>query len=77
MYSYHSVLECYKMFSGVKLSINKIVLFYLFVKNEAYNIKIKFRVGGNLKIFCFCMSANTAASDKGISLKRKILEKVL
>ena len=43
--------------------------------NEAYNIKIKIRVGGILKILCFCLYANMAASDKGISLKRKILEK--
>ena len=40
-------------------------------RNEAYNIKIKIRVGGILKIFCFCSYANMAASDKGISLKRK------
>ena len=43
--------------------------------NEGYNIKINIRVGGILKIFCFCSYANMAASDKGISLKRKILEK--
>ena len=29
MYSCHSILECYDLFSGVKLSIS--VLFYLFV----------------------------------------------
>ena len=43
--------------------------------NEAYNIKIKIRVGGILTIICFCSNTNMAASDKGISLKRKILEK--
>ena len=44
--------------------------------NEAYNIKIKISVGGTLKIFCFCSYTNMAASDKVISLNRKILEKV-
>ena len=44
--------------------------------NEAYtNIKIKIRVGGILKTFWFCSYINMAASDKGISLKRKTLEK--
>ena len=41
--------------------------------NEACYIKIKIRVRGILKIFCFCSYANMAASDKGISLKREIL----
>ena len=45
--------------------------------NEAYNIKIKIRLGGISKIFCFCSHANMAASDKGISLKRKFLKKFL
>ena len=45
--------------------------------NEAYNIKIKIRLGGILKIFCFCSHANMAASDKGISLKKKFLKKFL
>ena len=40
------------------------------VTNEAYS-----RVRASLKIFCFCWYASMAASDKGISLKRKILEK--
>ena len=44
--------------------------------SEVYNIKIKIRVRGILKIFCFCSYASMAASDKGISLKKKILEKV-
>ena len=44
--------------------------------NETYNIKIEIRVRGILKIFCFCSHANVGASDKGISLKREILEKV-
>ena len=44
--------------------------------NEAYNIKIKIRLGGISKIFCFCSHANMAASDKGISLK-KFLKKFL
>ena len=39
--------------------------------NEAYNIEIKIRLGGISKIFCFCSHANMAASDKGISLKKK------
>ena len=42
--------------------------------NEAYNIQIKIRLGGISKIFCFCSHANMAASDKGISLKRKFLK---
>ena len=45
--------------------------------NEAYNIKIKIRLGGISKIFCFCSQANMAASDKGISLKKKFLKKFL
>ena len=32
--------------------------------NEADNIKIKIRLGGISKIFCFCSHANMAASDK-------------
>ena len=43
--------------------------------NEAYNIKINFRLGSILKIFWFCSHANMAASDKGISLKKKFLKK--
>ena len=39
--------------------------------NEAYNIKIKIRLGGISKILCFCSHVNMAASDKGISLKKK------
>ena len=45
--------------------------------NEAYNIKIKIRLGDISKIFCFCSHANMAASDKGISLKKKFLKKFL
>ena len=45
--------------------------------NEPYNIKIKIRLGGISKIFCFCSHANMAASDKGISLKKKFLKKFL
>ena len=41
--------------------------------NDAHNIKIKIRLGGISKIFCFCSHANMAALDKGISLKRKFL----
>ena len=41
--------------------------------NEAHNIKIKIRVGGISRIFCFSSYANMAASDKGILLKRKFL----
>ena len=44
-------------------------------ENEAYNIKIKIRLGGISKIFCFCSHANMAVSDKGISLKKKFLKK--
>ena len=44
--------------------------------NEAYNVEIKIRLGGISKIFCYYSNANMAASNKGISLKRKILEKV-
>ena len=44
--------------------------------NEACNIKIKIWVRGVLKILCFCSYANMAASDKGITLKREILEKL-
>ena len=45
--------------------------------NEAYNIKIKIRLWGISKIFCFCSHANMVASDEGISLKRKFLKKFL
>ena len=45
--------------------------------NEAYNIKIKISLRGTSKIFCFCSHANMAASDKGISLKKKFLKKFL
>ena len=45
--------------------------------NEAHNIKIKIRLEGISKIFCFCSHANMAASDKGISLKKKFLKKRL
>ena len=40
-------------------------------------IKIKIRVEGISRIFCFCSYANMAASDKGISLKRKFFNKFL
>ena len=43
--------------------------------NEAYNIKIKIKLGGISKIFCLCSHANMAAPDKGISLKKKFLKK--
>ena len=46
--------------------------------NEAYNMKlIKIRLGGISKIFCFCSHTIMAASDKGISLKKKFLKKFL
>ena len=45
--------------------------------NEAYNIKIKIRLGGISKIFYSCSHANMAASDKGISLKNTFLKKFL
>ena len=45
--------------------------------NEAYDIKIKIRLGGISKIFCFCSHINMAASDKGISLEKKFLKKFL
>ena len=57
--------NCSKCGKGFKIGIN-----------EAYNIKLKSRVGGILKTFCFCSYINMDASDKGISLKRNILEKV-
>ena len=41
--------------------------------NQAYNIEAKISTGGILKIFCLCSYTNMAASDKGISLKRKVL----
>ena len=56
--------NCAKRGKGLKISTN-----------EAYNIKIKIRLGGISKIFCFCSHANMAASDKGISLKKKFLKK--
>ena len=43
--------------------------------NEDYNIKIKIRLGGISKIFCFSSHANMAASDKGIT-KEEILETI-
>ena len=45
--------------------------------NEAYNMKIKIRLRGISKIFCFCSHANMAVSDKGISLKNKFLKNFL
>ena len=33
--------------------------------------------GGISKIFCFCPQANMVTTDKGISLKRKFLKKLL
>ena len=44
--------------------------------NEAYNIKIKIRLGDISKIFCFCSHANMAASDKSHFTEEKILEKI-
>ena len=44
---------------------------------EAYNIKIKIRLGGISKIFCFCSHANMAASDKGFFSLKKFLKKFL
>ena len=40
--------------------------------NEAYNIKIKIRLRGISKIFCFCSHANMAASEE----EEEILEKI-
>ena len=45
--------------------------------NEAYNIKIEIRLADISKIFWFCSHANMAASDKGISLKKKFLKNFL
>ena len=60
----------------VKIALNVIKGFKIGT-NEAYtNIKIKIIVGGILKTFWFCSCTNMAASNKGISLKRKMLEKV-
>ena len=50
---------------------------FKFGTNEAYNIQIKIWLGGISKLFCICSHANMAASDKGISLKRKFLKKFL
>ena len=58
--------NCAKCGKGFKISTN-----------EAYNIKIKIRLGSIWKIFCFCSHANMAASDKDISLKKKFLKKIL
>ena len=44
--------------------------------DEAYDIKIKIRLDGISKIFCFCSHAKMAALDKGISLNRKLLKKL-
>ena len=44
--------------------------------SEAYKIKINIRLGGISKTVCFCSHANMAASDKGISLKKKFLKNV-
>ena len=41
--------------------------------NEAYNIEAKISIGCILKIFCLCFYTSMAASDKGISLKRKVI----
>ena len=45
--------------------------------SKLVQMKLKIRVGGILKIVYFCLYASMVASDKGISLKRKILEKSL
>ena len=58
--------NCAKCGKGFKISTN-----------ETDNTKIKIRLGGISKIFCFCSHANMAASDKGISLKKKFLKKFL
>ena len=60
----------------VKIALNVIEGFKIGT-NEAYtNIKIKIRVGDILKTFWFCLYTNMAALDKGISLKKTMLEKV-
>ena len=60
----------------VKIALNVVTGFKVGT-NETYNVKIKIRLGGISKIFCFCSHANMAASDKGISLKKKFLKKLL
>ena len=45
--------KCGKGFKGFKIGTN-----------EAYNMKIKIRLGGISRIFCFCSHATMAASDK-------------
>ena len=57
--------NCAKRGKGFKIGTNEAL----------YNIKIKLRLGGISKIFCFCSHANMYASDKGISVKRKFLRK--
>ena len=59
----------------VKLACAKCGKGFKIGTNEAYNIKIKIRLGGISKTFCFCSHANMAASDKGISLKKKFFKK--
>ena len=59
----------------VKIALNVVKASKL-VQTGAYNIKIKIRLGGISKIFCFCSHANMAASDKGNSLKKKFLKKI-
>ena len=47
------------------------------VQMKLITLRSKIRLGGISKIFCFCSHANMAASDKGISLKKKFLKKFL
>ena len=60
----------------VKIALNVIKASKLIQIKLILTYRIKFRVRGILKTFWFCSYTNMAALDKGISLKRKMLEKV-
>ena len=68
-----SMLSILVQWVRIKIALNVVKA----SKLVAYNIKIKIRLGGISNIFCFCSHANMAASDKGISLKKKFLKKFL
>ena len=58
--------NCAKCGKGFKIGTDK-----------ADTIQIKNHVWGISKLLCFCSYANMAASDKDVSLKRKLLKMVL
>ena len=61
----------------VKIALNVVKASKLVQMKLIYNIEIKNRLGSTSKIFCFCSHTNMATSDKGTSLKRKFLKKLL